>query len=163
MKQPIDILKQMAKDSLRLKNPNVPIYALPKTPKYTQITSNGLTKCVIDFLSFEGHQAERISTTGRFIDNTKQVVDVLGRSRTIGSKQWIKSNTTNGSSDISATIYGRSVKIEVKCAATGDHYQSKDQKAYQRSIEQAGGIYVIARTFDGFYEWYLQFKRGLDE
>nr|HMP31833.1 hypothetical protein [Saprospiraceae bacterium] len=60
---------------------------------------------------------------------------------------------------ISATIKGRSIKIEIKCAATGDRYQSEDQKNYQSMIESAGGIYIIVKDFQGFYDWYLKFVK----
>ena len=64
---------------------------------------------------------------------------------------WTKGTSTAGSADISATIKGRSVKIEVKY---GRDVQSQVQKDYQNKIETAGGIYYIARDFDTFVEWY---------
>ena len=33
---------------------------------------------------------------------------------------------------------------------------SDHQKAYQKQVERAGGIYYIARNFDDFYVWYNQ-------
>jgi len=134
----------------------------PKT-KYSDRTTNGLTKCIIDFLNLSGHQAERINSMGRRIDSTKTVKDCLGRSRKIGSVEWIKGTGRTGTADISSTISGRSVKIEVKCAFTGDNIQSPDQKHYQKEIEAAGGVYVIARTFDGFMEWYTEFVNQILE
>jgi hypothetical protein len=123
---------------------------------YTDKTANGLTRCIIDFLKFSGWQAERINTTGRPIDRRQVVTDVIGNRRQIGSIEWIKSGSTPGSADISATIKGRSVKIEVKCKATGDNYQSEGQKLYQQQIEASGGLYYIARDFQSFSEWYIQ-------
>jgi hypothetical protein len=46
--------------------------------KYIDTTANGLTKCVIDYINFIGGQAERISNTGRYIDESRIVTDVLG-------------------------------------------------------------------------------------
>jgi hypothetical protein len=66
---------------------------------------------------------------------------------------WTPSTSTKGSADISATIRGRSVKIEVK----QKDKQSEVQKRYQESIEAAGGTYFIARNFDEFMEFYLKF------
>ena len=149
-------LQELAIRNLKEKYPNFPDYAIPKS-KYTDKTANGLTKCVIDYVTFNGYQAERINSTGRQIDKRKKVKDVLGRNRTIGSVKWIKGTGQNGTADISATIKGRSIKIEIKCKATGDNYQSDEQKAYQKKIEQAGGVYVIARTFADFYKWYNHF------
>jgi hypothetical protein len=96
---------------------------------------------------------------GRRIDNTKTVKDVLGFTRVVGSVSWQKGTGTKGSADISATIpmvvnnmkVGVSVKIEVKY---GKDRQSEDQKKYEHSINEAGGIYVIARNIDDFIEWY---------
>jgi hypothetical protein len=118
--------------------------------KYRDDCANGIMRCNIDFLRTKGHQAERISTTGRIIDNTKTITDILGRQRVIGSVNWIKGNTTTGSADISATIKGWSVKIEVKIKDK----QSQAQKDYERSIIQAGGLYYIARNFSRFIAWY---------
>lgn len=119
-------------------------------PKYTDKTANGLTRMVTDWIKFNGGQAERINVTGRFI-KAKMVTDVVGFKRQVGNDKWIKGNGTVGSADISATIKGRSVKIEVKI---GRDRQSEYQKQYQESIERAGGIYYIAKDFDSFYEWY---------
>jgi hypothetical protein len=80
--------------------------------------------------------------------------------RTDGTKtsgQWTKGTGTPGSADISATIYGRSVKIEVKI---GKDKQSVVQKQYQLMIEAAGGIYIISKTFDDFVEWYDMFSQN---
>ncbi|NDV15576.1 hypothetical protein GO009_06010 [Muricauda sp. TY007] len=140
----------------RKQYPTIPEHARPK-PKYTDKTSNGLTKCIIDWINFNGYQAERINSMGRPLDTRKSVKDVLGRTRTVGSIKWVKGQSQNGTADISATIKGRSVKIEVKCQGSGDRYQSQAQKEYQKSIEKAGGVYIIARTFQGFMNWYDRF------
>jgi len=112
--------------------------------------ANDLTRLVIEFIIFNDGQAERISSMGRYIDGTKQVTDCIGRKRTIGTGKFIKSTTTNGTADISATIKGRSVKIEIKWKKDN---QSDDQKKYQQSIEKSGGIYIIIKTFDDFVDW----------
>lgn len=152
----INKLKSLAAKDLEARYPNFPKHAIPK-PKYTDRTSNGLTKCIIDWIELNGYQAERINSMGRQIDKRKVSTDVLGNKRIIGSVTWTKGSGQVGSADIASTIKGRSVKIEVKCNATGDHYQSDGQKEYQKKIERAGGVYVIARTFEGFYNWYMKF------
>jgi hypothetical protein len=67
---------------------------------------------------------------------------------------WGKSTATKGSADISATIKGRSVKIEIKY---GKDRQSIEQKKYQEMIEHSGGFYLIVRTFDDLFNWYNEF------
>lgn len=81
-----------------------------------------------------GYQAERIESTGRML-----------------GKKWVKSTSTNGTADISATIAGKSVKIEIKI---GKDRQSEAQKKYQADVERAGGIYIIVKNFTEFAEWY---------
>ena len=149
----IDHLKALKLADTRAKYPSVPDIALPKI-EYNPNSANGLTKAICDFLNLSGHQAERINTMGRMVDNRKTYTDVIGRTKTIGSAKYIPTTGTKGSADISATIKGRSVKIEVKY---GKDRQSQDQKAYQEMIERAGGIYIIAKDFDTFHAWYLEF------
>ncbi len=132
---------------------NLPDYAIP-IPAYSDKKANGLTKCIKDFLNLSGWQAERINSAGRYIDGKKAVTNIVGFKRTIGSGKWIPGTTTPGSADISATIFGRSVKIEVKI---GRDKQSPQQVKYQQDIEKAGGVYIIAKTLDSFLEWYDKF------
>ncbi len=124
------------------KHPNIPKYAIPR-PKFDDRTANGLTKCIIEYIKIKGGQAERINTTGT------PVVERGENGRRLVS--WRYGNTTKGSADISATIKGLSVKIEVKI---GSDRQSPEQKKYQQEIENAGGIYYIARNFADFVKWY---------
>jgi hypothetical protein len=147
---PLQTLKQLKQEEQRKLYPNVPDYGM-KPVKYEDRTSNGLTKCILDFLNLSGHFAERINTMGRIIDGRKQVTDIIGRTKTIGTAKYIPTTGTKGSSDISATINGKSVKIEVKI---GSDRQSKYQIEYQERTERSGGIYLIAKDFESFYNDY---------
>lgn len=144
-------LENLAFEAVSAKYPSCPY---PVRPKHSDATSNSLTKCVIDYIKLKDGHAERINSTGAMRDNRKTTKDVLGNIRTIGSVSWIKSTTQAGTADISATIKGRSIKIEIKCKATGDNKQSEAQKAYQKQIEASGGVYLIVRTFEEFYKWF---------
>lgn len=119
--------------------------------KFTDKTANSLTKAIVKWINLNGYQAERISTSGRWVDNSKVVTDVLGNQKKIGSGKYIKGSGTKGSADISATIKGKSIKIEVKI---GKDKQSEAQIEYQKAIERAGGIYFIAKDFTSFYHFY---------
>ena len=121
--------------------------------KYNDSTANGLTKCVIDYINLIGGQAERISNTGRYIDESRIVTDVLGNRKKIGSGKYIKGTGTNGTADISATFKGKSIKIEIKMKDK----QSEAQKEYQQAIERAGGIYFICHNFDEFLDIFNTF------
>ena len=148
----IEELREMAQKEAKRKYPNVPERALVIT-KYKTTSANGLTKAIIDFLRLKGWQAERISNMGRVIDNRKTYTNVIGQLKTIGSAKYIPSSGTNGTADISATIQGRSVKIEVKI---GKDKQSLNQINYQRQIEASGGVYFIAKNFEQSYKWYQE-------
>jgi hypothetical protein len=112
-------------------------------------SANELTKSVIAFLQYNGCQAERINTMGVY--RKKYRTDGVA----IGG-QWTKGTGTPGSADISATIKGRSVKIEVKY---GKDRQSDVQKAYQKAIEEAGGTYIIVKTFADMLKFYDEFTQ----
>jgi hypothetical protein len=145
---------------IKRKYPEFPVNAYPE-PKYTDKTANGLTKCIIDFITFSGGQAERINTMGRMLDNTKVVTDVLGNKKMIGSKKYIPTTGTKGSADISAVVpvnihgvkVGLSFKIEVKLKKDK---QSEYQKEYQKKIESTNGVYMIAKDFDSWYSDFME-------
>ena len=149
--QAVKELEELADIENAKKHPQFARYA-PKA-KYRDDNANGLTRCIIDYLHFKGWQAERINTTGIPIDTRQQVTDITGRTRTIGSLTWRPSGSTVGSADISAVINGKAAKIEVKI---GKDRQSPAQKEYQRQVEQAGGIYYIAKDFTSFVWWYQE-------
>ena len=135
------------------KLPNIPPQCRI-APKYSDKTANGLTNCIVSWLKLSGNFAERTGNTGRLIENRTTFVDCVGIPRVIGSSKWIKGSGTRGTSDVKALIAGKSVAIEIKIGADR---QSEKQKEYQRQIEAAGGIYIIARTFDEFLQWYDKF------
>jgi len=149
-KKAIQTLKTLYIIDSSRKYPNVPEQYIT-APNYSDRTANGLTKCIIDFIQLSGGQAERINCTGRIIDSRETSTDVLGHKRTIGKLQYIKTAGQRGTADISATIQGRSIKIEIKI---GGDRQSEAQKEYQRSIENSGGLYFVATCFEQFLSWY---------
>jgi hypothetical protein len=143
-------LNSLAFEVLQSKHPGIRPELLPR-PAYKDKTSNELTKSIITWIRLNGGQSERISVTGRMIDRREVITDCLGHRRQIGSTQWIKSSMQRGTADISATINGRSVKIEVKLQRDR---QSEAQRSYQSQVEKSGGLYYIAKDFQCFYEWY---------
>jgi hypothetical protein len=138
-KTALNVLRNLHLKDNRLRYPNIPEYART-SPKYNDTTANGLTKCIIDFIRLSGGQAERINCTGRVIKKGLR-------------QQYIATSGQRGTADISATINGRSVKIEVKI---GNDRQSEYQKKYQHDIESSGGIYYIAKNFASFYVWFIK-------
>ena len=134
----LDLLEQSTR-----RHPGFPSSYMAK-PNRSDKTANGLTQCIIDFIRLRGGQAERIAVTGR----ANEIKNSAGRTVSV---KWTKSHMQVGTTDISATIGGRSVKIEVK---VGRDRQSEAQRNYQLQVEAAGGIYYIARDFESFTKWF---------
>ena len=153
-----DKLKALELESLRGKYPSMDARFIPLTD-WKDNSANGLTKCIIFWINAMGGQAERISSQGQYREGKK--IDV-GTGEIAYTKQlpgkWTPGQGTKGTADISATIRGRSVKIEVKY---GKDIQSDAQKQYQEMIEKAGGVYIIAKSFDDFVLWYESFSLHL--
>ena len=148
--KPLSTLNAMIHADMVRRYPEIPERLLPNKPiKATK--ANDLTKAIIKFIQLSGGQAERISVTGRRVDLRRTFTDVLGNQRQIGSVRWIKSSMQKGSADISATIAGQSVKIEIK---VGRDRIRPEQESYKQQVEKAGGIYLLIHTFDEFYQWY---------
>ena len=148
--QAVKDLEAFAWEAKQKRFPDVPDYVLV-SEKYRDDSANGLTRCVIAYIQLLGGQAERINTMGRPIDQRKTFTDVLGHTHQVGSVKWIPGTSTRGSADISATIQGRSVKIEIKF---GKDRQSEAQRKYAREVEAAGGIYYVCKDFTSFVDWY---------
>jgi hypothetical protein len=105
------------------------LYTPPPTPVVTK--SNGLTTFIINFLNWSGYRATRINTMGRQING-----------------KFIPSATRKGTADISATVKGKSVMIEIKVGADRPRIE---QLAEQQRERQAGGIYEFVSTPEQFF------------
>lgn len=151
-------LKALELEALRLKHPTIDMKYLAFT-NWKDDSANSLTSCVIAYVQYMGGQAERISSQGQYREGAKIQVGTgeLAHTKQLPGK-WTPGQSTKGTADISSTIRGRSVKIEIKY---GKDVQSQVQKEYQASIEKAGGVYIIVRTFDEFVVWYESFILGL--
>lgn len=146
-------LKELYLSDQRKRFPSVPEHGRC-IPTYSDKTTNGLTKCIIDYIRLRGFFIERTGNEGRIIDNNRVTyTDVIGRTRTIGNIRRIKSSGSLGTSDLKAVIAGRFVAIEIKCRFTNDRIRP-DQLKYKHLVEQAGGIYYIAQDFTSFFNWF---------
>jgi hypothetical protein len=152
-----DKLNALMMEQLKQKFPNMPEAYIPKTD-WTDNSANALTKCVIAWIQFNGGQAERISSQGQYREGAKIQVGsgIMAHTKQLPGK-WTPGQSTKGTADISCTIRGRSVKIEIK----QKDKQSEAQKQYQQAIENAGGVYIIVRDFDTFMVWYDNFIKSL--
>lgn len=112
-----------------------------KLKPYTDKTANGLATCIIDYIRFNGGDAQRINTTG--------MMRKIG-----GQMKWTHSGSRRGAGDIHAIVRGRAISVEIKI---GGDKQSEAQKKEQARIEAAGGLYFIARDMPAFLRWYKQY------
>jgi hypothetical protein len=111
-----------------------------KVKPYDDRTSNGLTRCICDFITHVGGYANRISTTGTM--------------RKIGGKMtWTKGNSNKGAADIRILYNGRSIDVEVKIQ--GDKLSPAQYKEWAR-VEAAGGLYFVAKDFPSFLQFWLE-------
>ena len=108
------------------------LYSPPPMPTINK--ANGLTKYITNFLFWKGHRATRVNVQGRIVKG-----------------KWIPSTTRKGTADISATIKGRSVQIEVK---VGKDRPRPEQLQEQERERKAGGIYEFISTPEQFLELY---------
>jgi hypothetical protein len=107
-------------------------YFQPKMPAVNK--ANGLTTFIINFLTWSGHRATRISSAGRYAGD-----------------RWIPGPTRKGSADISATIRGRSVMLEVK---VGRDKPRPEQLAEQERERKAGGVFEFVHDPVEFFALY---------
>lgn len=130
-------LENLALDELKRKFPSFPYHV---KPSYEDRTTNGLTKCVVDFKRLLGHFAERVNSMGRQIEVR-------------GQKKFVKGSSECGSADIHCVCApdGKSLMIEIKNENTND-VQSDEQKEYAAKIRNAGGKYIIVRNFQQLYD-----------
>ena len=132
----------------KIKYPNAykdGFYLEPKLPKVNE--SNGLTTFICNYLSWKDHRATRINVSGRLVEGKEKQASGV----TLGVKKWIKSSTRKGTADISATIKGRSVMIEIK---VGKDKPREDQLLEQARERKAGGVYEFIKTPDEFFALY---------
>jgi hypothetical protein len=108
------------------------LYSPPPMPSVAK--ANGLTKYITNFLFWKGHRATRVNVQGRIVKG-----------------KWIPSSTRKGTADISATIRGRSVMIEIK---VGSDRARPEQLQEQERERKAGGIFEFIRTAEEFLELY---------
>lgn len=122
------------------------------TKPYSDKTTNGLTKCILDFLNFSGHWAVRINVQGQArIKRTPKFNIISGKMEYREKVHYTKSTTKRGTPDINSIIFGRSVQIEVKAGKD----RLRDVQIGQGTlIEEAGGIWYVATNMPDFLEFY---------
>lgn len=118
-----------------------------KVKPYKDDTANGLTKCIVDWINFDGGHANRVNTQGQVRKERIQLA--FGNSRDI--MRYTRSTTNLGTADVLAIIKGKAVSIEIKI---GKDSLSKHQLAEQDRVTRAGGLYFVATDMQSFVDWY---------
>lgn len=105
-----------------------------QTKPFNDSTANGLTKCIETFVRGQGGYFNRISSTG--------LMRKIG-----GEMKWTTGNSNIGAADCRILFQGRSIDCEIKI---GRDVMSRAQEQEKARVERAGGIYIIANSFDHF-------------
>jgi hypothetical protein len=128
-------LEALAMQAAREKYPDFPPgYLAPW--KYQDNSTNQLTRCIVDYIRLRGGSAYRINTQGQYDPR-------LGF--------WRPSGQRRGLPDIQGTWQGRALFVEVK---RGRDQLRPDQERIMQELTGAGGLYFIARDFEGFKQWF---------
>lgn len=136
----------------REKNPNVPLYAVPRKT-FTDKTANGLQTAIKTFCDIKGVLCDRRGNEGRYRPG-QTVVDVIGRTR-IMRGTWLPGQN-NGQGDLSITMKGRIHWVEVKI---GKDRQSDAQKTFESKVKKAGASYDIVKDWEQFYKLYSTWQK----
>lgn len=130
-----EAVKQLEHDyfNWRYKNSSIPENCRFVT-KFRDDSANGLTDCIEKYCKVHGYHFQRMNSFGLY---------------DVKLKKWRPSGTTKGISDALMIKDGQTIHLEIKY---GKDRQSEVQKEIQKSIEQAGGTYIIVRTFQDFLD-----------
>jgi hypothetical protein len=126
-------LERMANEAAMFKHPTCPHLA-PR--KFRDDTANGLTQCIVQYITFRGGFASRINNQGTY--STKL-------------RKYIPGTSRKGLADVMATFKGFSLHIEVKI---GNDRQSEAQKKVESAVISSGGFYYVSHSFTEFKKWF---------
>lgn len=101
--------------------------------KFSDKGTNELTKAIMAWFKCHGGFPQRVNSGATYDPR-------LGIFRK-------GSGSTVGAADVMATFGGKAIHVEVKY---GRDSQRKEQKDFQKGVEAAGGVYLIAKTYDKF-------------
>lgn len=128
-------LERLATDETIRKHPAVDEKYLAPW-QFRDDTANGLTRCIVKYISICGGFASRVNNQGTY--DAKR-------------KRYRPSTARRGLPDILATWKGQSLFIEVK---VGRDRMSEHQMKVQQEQEQSGGLYFVAHNFTAFKQWF---------
>lgn len=134
---------------LRMKNPMQTFYS--KT-NHRQYLSKFIESVILKMLRAKGADPVKVQDSGKYIDNSKTVSDILGILRIIGSGEYVKDATVRpGRADVRCFYNGKMYNLEVK---VGADRMSEAQINEQQRATLNGEEYVIIKTIDDFLDIY---------
>lgn len=107
-------------------------YTGPKMPVIN--SGSAMDTFIVNFLVWQGWGATKVNNIGRKVNGV-----------------YIPTSTKNGTFDLSATIYGRSIKIETK---HGSDRPSEDQLKMQARERNAGAVAEFVYSIEEFFLLY---------
>jgi len=81
----LQTLRQLDMEAVRAKHPTLPIECIAPS-KYKDSTANGLTKCIVSYITLMGGWATRVTTTGQMRATGKTEVSP-------GTLKWVYGTT----------------------------------------------------------------------
>lgn len=99
-------------------------------------SANGLTICVVKYITLCGGFASRINNQGTYHYKLKK---------------YIPGTSKKGLADVMATFRGYSLHLEIK---HGRDQQSDAQKRIESEVVRAQGFYYLAKDFTSFKAWF---------
>jgi len=138
-------IKELALAYSNKMHSKVPAHCRPMKT-FSDKSANDLTKAIIAYAKVKDFFAERQSSEGRYRPG-KEVTNVMGQKKQLPG-QWLPGQG-KGKADIKALIKGRLIEIEVK---HGRDKLRPEQIEYKQQIERSGGVYLVVKTWDDFYQ-----------
>ncbi len=138
-------LKELALAYSNKMHSKVPAHCRPMKT-FSDKSANDLTKAIIAYAKIKDFFAERQSSEGRYRPG-KEVTNVMGQKKQLPG-QWLPGQG-KGKADIKALIKGRLIEIEVK---HGRDKLRPEQIEYKQQIERSGGVYLVVKTWEDFYQ-----------
>jgi hypothetical protein len=129
-------------------HPLIPLHALPPVRPFKDASSNELTRAIVEFVRLTGHYADRINNTGIYDKRT-------GKWRKGGTRKGISDIIANKMIEHQGRRFSIMVAIEVK---VGKDKMSEHQIKVQSEVQNSGGVYIIAKTWEQFYQDWQSIK-----
>lgn len=117
--------------------------------KFSDNSANELTKSILAYFELIGWKAWRQASEGRFIQG-KEYTDVLGHKKQEKGFYIPRSKGGKGAPDLMAIQKGtgKLFGCEIK---HGKDRMHDDQNKFKKEMEESGGVFIIARSWDGFF------------